>query len=189
MGGPWGHPTPDVQMLGEIPGDRVCAASVHEECFSLILSSASFYYLFLRVHFGGKEAPVSFLELFMDPQSCCLLGPLFSLTPKITAVRKGNSKLTLSVYLLRFHPLYPTATPLKLRDTCCVISALILHLMSLANEGWNLLRRLCPIPSSSSSTPHFCILFFLFSHLCLEPWAIPNKHSETKTQANQKKQN
>lgn len=64
---PWGHPTPDVQMFGEVPGDRVSAASAYEEFFSLILSYGSFYYLFLRVHFGGKGAPVSFLESFIDP--------------------------------------------------------------------------------------------------------------------------
>lgn len=48
-------------------------ASHMETFFSLILSSGNFYYLFLRVHFGDKKAPVSFLELFTDPQSRCLL--------------------------------------------------------------------------------------------------------------------
>lgn len=63
-----------MQVLGEIAGDRPNATPVYEEFFfSESLSLGSFCYLFLRVHFGGKEALVSFLVLFIAPQLCCLL--------------------------------------------------------------------------------------------------------------------
>ena len=63
-----------MQMPGEIAGDRPSATPVYEDFFfSESLSLGSFCYLFLRVHFGGQEAPVSFLELFIAPQLRCLL--------------------------------------------------------------------------------------------------------------------
>lgn len=52
--------------------------------------------------------------------------------------------------------------------------------MPLVDEGWSFLKRLCP-PLLHLYTPLLHSLLSLpFSPLCLGPWAIPDKHSETK---------